>query len=200
MYKLSFLDKKDLTNGIDWFIPCAMNANEISPKANARLNRIKLIARILKIFVAVYTLTILATLVGVTLGLVSFLPDNFQIRVSPHHSYGWSANVSNGMIDAPVIKLALYLFYGFILFKLLTLYETGKLFTLKNVFYIRILGYAVLIEWVIDYIANNFFNSIGNKPFIDFTCFPPLLALTVIFVSWVMDEGRKIQEEQELTV
>jgi hypothetical protein len=22
--KLSFFDKKDLTNGIDWFIPCAM--------------------------------------------------------------------------------------------------------------------------------------------------------------------------------
>ena len=29
---------------------------------------------------------------------------------------------------------------------------------------------------------------------------PILFALLVIFMAWVMDEGRKIQEEQELTV
>jgi hypothetical protein len=45
---LLFFDKKDLTNGIDWFIPCAMNANEISPKANPRLNRIRTVSRIVK--------------------------------------------------------------------------------------------------------------------------------------------------------
>jgi len=45
---LLFYNKKELTNGIDGFILCAMNANEISPKANSRLYRIKIASRIAK--------------------------------------------------------------------------------------------------------------------------------------------------------
>src|ERR1035437_9712420 len=52
-FYLSFSDKKDLTNGIDWFIPCAMNANEISPKANSRMNRIKIVSRIFRVLIRI---------------------------------------------------------------------------------------------------------------------------------------------------
>jgi hypothetical protein len=38
---LSFINKNILTNKMNGFILCAMKANEISPNANIRLNRIK---------------------------------------------------------------------------------------------------------------------------------------------------------------
>jgi hypothetical protein len=34
----------------------------------------------------------------------------------------------------------------------------------------------------------------------DLSVGPVLAGLMIIFIAWIMDEGRKIQEEQELTV
>jgi hypothetical protein len=81
-----FFDKKDLTNGIDWFIPCAMNAN---------------------FFVQIVT------------EKIAFIPKPNHVELS-----------------------------------------------------------GLLMQFAIS-------------------SFPAFL---IIFVAWIMDEGRKIQEEQELTV
>jgi hypothetical protein len=34
----------------------------------------------------------------------------------------------------------------------------------------------------------------------DLSLTPVFAGLMIIFIAWIMDEGRKIQEEQELTV
>jgi hypothetical protein len=83
--------------------------------------------------------------------------------------------------------------YG-ILFSLFRLYEKGILFSPKNVRHIRALAYWLIVNWAIDY----FLQPAGSVKEVSLT--PLLVAPLIIFVSWIMDEGRKMQEEQELTV
>jgi len=163
----------------------------------SRSTRIKFASRLFKMTVFVYTLVMLAAMVGVALGWVTFQHNNLQIRVSPHHLLGWgSLQFSAEMLSAPLVKLGLMVCYGLLLSKLFALYEAGSFFTARNIFYIQLLGYTVLMDWFMGIV----FNLMADNPQIQITCSQPLLAVTILFIALIMDEGRKMQEEQELTV
>ena len=108
---LSFFDKKDLTNEIDGSILRAMNASEITPKVNSRMNRIQKVSRCFRAVFFIFTLLLTITTLWCSAGLV------------------------------------------FVLF----------------------------FQW----------HGIGEVL---------RFSLLIILVAWIMDEGRKIQEERELTV
>jgi len=108
---LSFFDKKDLTNEIDGSILRAMNASEITPKVNSRMNRIQKVSRCFRAVFFIFNLLLTITTLWCSAGLV------------------------------------------FVLF----------------------------FQW----------HGIGEVL---------RFSLLIILVAWIMDEGRKIQEEQELTV
>jgi hypothetical protein len=68
------------------------------------------------------------------------------------------------------------------------------LFAAKNVRHIRSLGYFLIVNWAINDQMQ------GALRDMDLSTTPLFIGLLIIFVSWIMDEGRKLQEEQELTV
>jgi hypothetical protein len=212
---LSFFDKKDLNNGIDWFIPCAMNANEISPKVNPRLNRIRTVSRIVRLVV----LGILVFTIGYYLFCCFVL---------------WSPPSWSRVKFTIPTEIILCIWY-WKLAELFHFYERGLVFATETIRCVKILGYLCVINWAImsaiqgwvrlipsrgvpmplpphppqgfiiqvvqptniePFFKMGFFNfSIGS------ISFGLLLAgVAIIIIAWIMDEGRKIQEEQELTV
>jgi len=99
----------------------------------------------------------------------------------------------------------------FFLIKLFKLYEKREIFSLRNVKTIRNIGYALLIAQLIDPIYQfvmGFVLTIHNPPHyhyakitLDQTNIGVLLtALLVILISWIMAEGSKLREEQQLTI
>jgi hypothetical protein len=93
-----------------------------------------------------------------------------------------------------VVKQALAWAAGLMLLRLFWLYRQGILFTEKNITCIRFQGYWLIIDNFIDLELQHSIraSSVSLNPL--------MLGLLVIFVAWIMDECRKIQEEQELTV
>jgi len=175
-----------------------MNANIIPPKANMRLNRIKKMSCFLKagvlIYFAVYPLSLIALKVRAVQTTIKVGDQSFStLREIP-----------------PVLKTyealctCLYLLAVIAVYRLLNLYEKGIIFSAENVSQIRRLGQLAVFYGVLTACLPVF-----ESPQIQF---PPTLPLAIlgspgviagcltVIIAWVMDEGRKIQEEQELTV
>jgi hypothetical protein len=203
---LSNFDKKDLTNGIDWFIPCAMNTNEISPKTNPRLRQIRTVSQIAKWSVFVFFL--FAVGLSLCVSLSSFL--HLSLRVILVFFY----------------QIALCLWY-WKLTQLFRLYERGQIFAAGTIRCIKKLGLICLAGAAFKSAIHFFPKPTFSPPQ---ASLPPGVTITttgihtfqmgfftfdfgtgvdfglifsgivIVLVAWIMDEGRKIQEEQELTV
>ena len=184
-----------------------MHANENFPKANTRLNRIKIISRGLKVLFLLYFVC-----AGYFLPLVHKTPDGFWFVV-----YGTYATFSNAPTGAKlIVVLAVGVFFAAVItgYQLLNLYEKGIIFSARNVQLLgRIgylaLGYGLLTAWGPALISTwyawiNSSVSLLNPVWWGMTAFlssPWIVGvLFVVVISRIMDEGRKIQEEQELTV
>jgi hypothetical protein len=59
---------------------------------------------------------------------------------------------------------------------------------------LRFLGYYFIVNWAID---SQIQYSLRDMAL---STTPIFVGFFIIFFAWIMDEGRKIQEEQELTV
>jgi hypothetical protein len=93
-----------------------------------------------------------------------------------------------------VVQQGLAFFAGFVLLRLFWLYGKGVIFSKKNITCIRVQGYCLIISNFIEMEMQHFIraSSVSLTPII--------YGALIIFIAWIMDEGRKIQEEQELTV
>jgi len=112
---------------------------------------------------------------------------------------------------ASLIPIAVATFGAFTLARLFQLYENGIVFSTLNVKYYRSLGYTI-IGWVIATFLytplNSIIVSINNPPgeryvtvgFEAFDLFTLTMGIIVLLISWVMDEGRKLEDEQTYTV
>ena len=85
-------------------------------------------------------------------------------------------------------------FSSFVLLRLFWLYSQGIIFSGRNITCIRVQGYCLIIINLIDLEMQQFIHASS----VSLT--PILYGLLIIFIAWIMDEGRKVQEEQELTV
>ena len=94
---------------------------------------------------------------------------------------------------------------------LFQLYEKGLIFTDQNVDCLRSLGYTLLVWVACDVVRHSLLSivlTLGNPPgqrmvVADFNSgdFSGLLVgIAVLVISWVMDEGRKLQEDQALII
>jgi Protein of unknown function (DUF2975) len=209
---LSFVNKKYLTNEIKGCINCAMNANDVSPKASARLNRIKIVSRIAKI-----------AMLGLLIFTLFFPIRTYIFQIlSPSFKRG---GFSLPDVLTTISQIILWVWY-WKLFQLFNLYERGLIFSAQTIRCIKILGILCAIGWVLMTLLQLLPHPL---PLSEITHAPPpgvtvtsrhtyregffsfdfgtginfglLFAGTVIvLIAWIMDEGRKIQEEQELTV
>jgi len=160
----------------------------------ARLKRIKNASRIFQALTW-------ASLVFGAYGFLAFLfgwpvliTDKLRIVISQHHIYESPGEMPPAILALWMVKMGLAFIGAGMMLRLFRLYGRGLLFTAKNVTCIRFLGWWLILGWVTDYQMQSWLQDM------DLSSTPAIVGFLIIFVAWIMDEGRKMQEEQALTV
>ena len=179
--------------------------NNTAQPLSRRRNRIRIVSRVFRMligFVAVMMLLMTAVflaaevvdLVRLALGSPEPLPHTLHVSFSPHQNYDSPFNIPLPVYLLGAAQMS-FCGYGLILLnRLFGLYECGDFFKAGNVRCIKRLAWVALGIWltrsVLEMLASsNNFDGTGL-----------FCSLGVLLIAWIMDEGRKIQEEQELTV
>jgi hypothetical protein len=162
-----------------------------------RLRRIRIIAK----FFRFLCLLGMAVLLGGAL-MTLFKPDEVQIgfgelrleKLKPEY-----ASLKRPLI---LVLLTIPATFLWLLYRLFGLYSQGVMFGEANVRYIKWLGYWMIGAWLISmpiqllqYLQNT--NGLNFKFTLDGYFFGGVL---VLLLAWIMEEGKKLQEEQSLTV
>jgi hypothetical protein len=191
-----------------------MNTNEIAPKVNARLKRIKIVSRIAKyVFLAFFLFMI---------GLDIFF----------FHMLRRMMEATGKLAPFFIVPQIILLVWYWKLSRLFSFYERGMVFSFQTSRCIKFLGVLCILGWLMNFMACSLFswppstselNSIYtfqiskdtatgvsthtfHTGFFSFDFgtgidFGTLAAgMAIVLIAFIMDEGRKIQEEQELTV
>jgi hypothetical protein len=172
-----------------------MNANETSPKTNARLNRIQKVSKCIRLFLQ-YGIPLLV--VG-TLGFGIMGAKHIINMPQPAHpAAGPDANVHAGTVGLwGVLTLIVYFFWYRTALKLFSFFEKGILFTAETVRCIQALGVIYFVRFLVQLVLCFVTPSLDWRGIDLSDLFTSFL---IIFIGWLIDEARKIQEEQELTV
>ena len=177
-----------------------MNANEMTSKTNARLDRIKKVSKCFRLFLQIgFPLMMLAAVIqGVLTGL----------QAKP-------VDLSQGVEGLFIVKTVFFILWGVFGFaamlvwywtslKLFGFFETGVLFTTETARCLKIIGFtffaAILTElgiYLFNPLPDNCWPAAGPIGNIS-TCI--YNGAFFIFLGWLFDEAQKIREEQELTV
>jgi hypothetical protein len=200
---LSFCDKKDLTNEIDGFSLCAMNANEISLKTNPRLYRIQKISRILKVCVLLYFVKPLCVVLAFKLKSIWSIHLASSMVSIFNHPYANASDIPAPMMVLFAIGTGIRLLGAISFYRLLNLYEKGLIFSAANVSEMKRLGIYPAGYGILAVASTVIYYRQILLPWtlLDVVLSPWVVAgMAIYIVAWIMDEGRKIQEEQELTV
>jgi hypothetical protein len=84
--------------------------------------------------------------------------------------------------------------------KLFQQYARGNLFTAEAVRNLYQIGRFYIFAIVEKYFLDRLWETQHLQPLTGVPMFPLFAGALILFIAWIMDEGRKIQEEQELTV
>ena len=142
---------------------------------------------------------------------LNHLPDSLvgQLPVSPSQALSGLDRFLGFL--ASLIPIGVKMAGLYMLIKLFRLYENLEIFSNRNVICFRNLG-RILIFWVIAQliyiplisIVVTYQNPPGERSIAvslgsaDLTAL--IIGVTLLVISWVMDEGRKLEEEQRYTV
>ena len=176
-----------------------MNENECSPQSNARLKRIKKVSRILQYCVVFY---FIAPLVVIAFEFRTIHLAKGTVSIF-NHSYASTADIPNIMFVFSGAGLLAYLLGVSAFLRLLNLYGKGVFFAAANVWQVKKLSGCMAAYGFLAVLANIIYSGGIVFPLVlsDGLACPWLVAGGAVYVvAWIMDEGRKIQEEQELTV
>lgn len=167
-------------------------------------------------FRLLFQVTFVCMILGQVLGWIyaptySPLLNVIPIVYEPYlfHEFDINTKVSGFFITLMPLLLKLLVIYYLI--KLFRLYEKHEFFSTKNVYYIRNAGYALLFTQIINPLCDFFLGFIitsGNPPGFRLASFSIrdhnlgllLTSLVIILISWIMLEGCKLQDEQQLTI
>lgn len=137
--------------------------------------------------------------------LVNVIPKHTEVL----HPLSASTRLFGFLIDCiPMILIELIIYFLIRLFKL---YQRAEIFSLQNVNYIKNIGYTLLLLQVVRPLCDGVLSGILtlNNPaghrYIKVTITGTnlsmvLTAFIIILVSWIMVEGCRLREEQQLTV
>jgi Protein of unknown function (DUF2975) len=177
-----------------------MNAAVVSSQNNQlRLKRIKKVCRVLQFCVCIY---FFAPLFVIAFNLNGVHLANGTISIF-NHAYAKSENIPNAMFVLSGAGLLAYFLGVSAFLRLLNLYEKGIFFAAANVEQIKKLSTCMAAYGLLAIVANVIYAGGIVFPLVllDGQASPWLVAGAAVYVvAWIMDEGRKIQEEQELTV
>jgi hypothetical protein len=174
------------------YLACRFKTRHTMPGNVARLNRITDVSILFRLLIY------LGLIFQFYLALAYYFGwpghDHFKILIAPHHVYTSPSEMPPEIQTLWLVQTGLAFWAMIVLSCLFHLYERGIFFASKNVNYIRFFGYYLMISWVID---DQMQSRLQDEALSTRQLFCGFL---IIFIAWVMDEGRKIQEEQELTV
>jgi hypothetical protein len=177
------------------------------------MEKIKNWSRLIRIVTTVLLWVLIASVIIVVVGMFVLSGDDMKFNVNETELNFNDFSVGFKIILALLI-LAIGAVYGKGLYhirSLFSLYEKGSIFMKENVEQIRQLGYT-FIMWagaeiaiaIVQIIAVANYNADGLNLTLKPTDSGPLtsiaIGLVIIVASWVMDEGRKLREDNELTV
>lgn len=125
------------------------------------------------------------------------------------HTLTANEKILGCLVSAIPTMIEMFIVYSLI--KLFKLYEKGEIFSINHVRYIRNIGYALLAGQIIEpfyQFVMGLVLTLNNPPHhryaaitLDQTNIGILLtALLAILISWIMAEGCKLREEQQLTI
>lgn len=137
--------------------------------------------------------------------IISLIPAGLEI-LHPITATDVFWGIVISVLPSAVIMTILYF-----LIKLFKLYEQGKIFTMLNVKYLKNIGVTMLIGQIVGLIYDgliSFALTFHNPPghwvasvtFSNYDVYNILTAVMVIVISWIMEEGCKLQEENQYTV
>jgi uncharacterized protein with PQ loop repeat len=174
-----------------------MNANEIPPKTNVRMNRIQKVSKFLRLILQY------GILLWIFYGLLLSLLAEHRIKVPSFPKSSWSAPV---LTDDDLyyffplyscLLLVIFLFWYRTVVKLFGFFEKGILFTVEPVRCMQILGGIYFARFFLELI----FQFLALTPALIQSRLSDLFTgFLIFFISWLIDEARKIREEQELMV
>jgi hypothetical protein len=163
------------------------------PNRQSRLIRIKKASFVIQILMGICLVLGFYEFLGFLFGWPSILPER-RILIGHEHLYTTAGEMPTEVLGLWIVQKLLAFWGGVMLLRLFWLYGRGILFSAKNVTCIRFFGWWIMIDWFIE------FQMRSELRDMDISTTPMFVGLLVIFAAWIMDEGRKIQEEQELTV
>jgi hypothetical protein len=125
------------------------------------------------------------------------------------HTLDFREKILGCLVSAIPMMVKMFILYTLI--KLFRLYEKREIFSIYHVRLIRNIGYALLVGQIIEPIYQFIMGivlTMNNPPHhryaaitLDQTNIGILLtALLIILISWIMAEGCKLHEEQQLTI
>jgi len=172
-----------------------MNATVIAPKIkNARLNRIQIASLIFRVLNGIGFLLTAYCVPAFLLGWPPPYASTFSIVISENNIYTSMADMPQAVLALWLVKMGLLMACMAVFDRLFRLYGKGILFSARNITYIRFQGYYLILDWVVYYqMQGALHDMVLNTA-------QPYIGFLIIFIAWIMDEGRKIQEEQDLTV
>lgn len=174
-----------------------------------------------KVLLVLYPLSIMAVWLGII--QVSKNATGFSIEHFPHvprvldlmpgvfdlNSIRLTLRLCAGLVD--MIPTAAVMFSFYYLVKLFELYSKNIIFSYQNVQYIRKIGFALLFQVITTILIQPILSliltfdapkgghivtvSLGADSISNL-----MIAGIVILISWIMEEGRKLEEEKALTV
>ena len=181
--------------GLFWIRRYLRKATSNAPDNHPRrLARIRNASLVFQLFIGISYLFVLYWVLAFLMGWPFFAEPKVRIVISHSHIYTAPADMPPIILTLYLLKTALGLWGAAVLFALFRLYGQGILFTARNVRHLRFLGYWLMLGWAIDYQMQSSLRDM------DLSTTPVLVGLMILFVAWIMDEGRKLQEEQALTV
>jgi Protein of unknown function (DUF2975) len=173
-----------------------MNPKLKFQNGSLRMNRIKKVIRVVR-FLMSASLIIMFSLGAVfladLLGL-HLLPAGVGVSFSPASVFSTPLKIPVVVLILALIRAGLILAGALLLFWWLDLVEAGDFFDGQSVRHLRRLGWLFLIDWLMARLLD----ALSRKILLD--VMEIVIGLLILLIAWIMDEGRKIQEEQELTV
>jgi len=177
-----------------------MNANEISSRTNARLDRIKKVSKWFRLFLqfGFPFMMLAAVFQGVLTGL----------QAKP-------VDLSQGIDGLFIVKAVIFILWGIFALaallvwywtslKLFKFFETGVLFTTETAHCFKIIGFTFFAA-ILAIIGVYLFNPLPDQPWPNAGAIADISTCVYngafwVFLGWLFDEAHKIREEQELTV
>ncbi len=170
------------------------NIGMASKTIDARLKRIQIASLWVQLLMGFSFILWVYFNLAFALGWPFFSQSPARMVVTPGHIYTALADMPGNVLAWVGVKTGLAFAAGGVLFALFGLYRRGILFSARNVLYIRFFGYYLILNAVVDYQIQAALRDVN------WSTTPIFVGFLIIFIAWIMDEGRKIQEEQALTV